>query len=93
MSGKKTFCVTVARTVTYVNDVYVDANDPEDAMESLRDQIWARDFSWFDPVSWGEAFYYEVEKQLPDRDEFHVESAEVEEDSALGMETHEERRT
>ena len=78
MADKKTFRVTVVRTITYANDVYVDANDPEDAMESLRDQIWDRDFSWFDPESWGEAFFYDVEKQGLDRDEFYVESAQEE---------------
>jgi len=78
MADKKTFRVTVVRTITYANDVYVDANDPEDAMESLRDQIWNRDFSWFDPVSWGEAFFYDVEQQGLDRDEFYVEGAQEE---------------
>lgn len=74
---QKTFRVTVKRTVTYTNDVYVDADSEEEATEVLEARIREDDFGWFDRASWGEAFYYGVEKSQPDPDEFSI--IEVEE--------------
>lgn len=78
MADKKTFRVTVSRTVTYINDVYVDAADPQEAMQSLADQMASGDLTWFDPASWGESFFYGVEKQAPDADQFDILEAEEE---------------
>jgi hypothetical protein len=76
MADKRTFRVTVARTVTYINDVYVDAVDPQEAMQSLAEQMESGDIGWFDPISWGESFFYGVEKQVPDPDQFEIIEAE-----------------
>jgi len=78
MADKKTFRVTVARTVTYINDVYIDADDPQEAMESLDQQIKSSDIGWFDPISWGESYFYGVEKQVPDPEQFEILEAEEE---------------
>lgn len=78
MADKKTFRVTVARTITYINDVYVEAGDPQEAVKSLDQQIKSRDSKWFDPVSWGESYFYGVEKQFPDPEQFKIIEAEEE---------------
>ena len=76
MADQKTFRVTVARTVTYINDIYVDADDPQSAMQSLQEQIESDDIGWFDGISWGEAFFYGVEKQIPDPEQFEILDAQ-----------------
>lgn len=77
-AAKKSFLVTVSRTVTYLNDVRVEARDEQEAVQLLDARIKAYDLGWFDSASWGEAYFYNVEKLEPDPQEFEVWDAEEE---------------
>jgi hypothetical protein len=68
----KTFCVTVERNVIFANDVYINASDPQEAMQILQAKIDSGDIGWYDVTSWGEAYHYSVEKQIPSSEDFEI---------------------
>lgn len=53
--------ILVARTVTVTNNIYIDAESPEDAQVRF-EHLLENDGVAFNDEDWGEAFYYQVLK-------------------------------
>ena len=68
----KTYRVTMCQTIRLINDVYVEAESQEEATALMVERLTEDDWGWYDRSSWGEAYYYGVEKQCPDGEDFEV---------------------
>lgn len=73
----KIYRVAMCQTIRLVNEVYVEAESPEEASALMVDRLKHDDWGWYDRSSWGEAYYYGVEKQRPDGDDFEVLEVEL----------------
>lgn len=73
----KSFRILVARTVTITNNIYIEAENPEDA-EARFQHLLENDAVAFNDEDWGEAFYYQVIKA--GESVGHFEILQIEED-------------
>lgn len=68
----KTFRLSVQRTRTLVNDVYIEAKSRKAAEKYFHDQLKTGDPAWYDEASWGEVEYYCYDKSPIEPDDYQI---------------------
>jgi hypothetical protein len=74
----KTFCLSVQRTRTIVNVVYIEAKSKRAATKQFHDQLKTGDPDWYDEASWGEVEYYCYDKSPAEPDDYKIIGIEEE---------------
>ena len=68
----KTFRLSVQRTRTIVNEVYIEAKSRKAAEKYFHDQLKTGDPAWYDEASWGEVEYYCYDKSRTEPDDYQL---------------------
>lgn len=68
----KTYKLAVCRTISVVNDVYIEAPNINSARRQFRRAIKDESYDWYDRDTWGECMYYQVDKAGPDAGKYEI---------------------
>jgi hypothetical protein len=68
----KTFRLSVQRTRTIVNEVYIEAKSRKAAENYFYYQLKTGDPDWYDEASWGEVEYYCYDKSPAEPDDYKI---------------------